>query len=175
MINNLRWIGALGAVYVACAAVGTAQASPDDRAEARGPGAIGAEAAVTGNTAPWLAALDERSTALNRGYGLGDHAERGQLGAPGSTWLVALNARSAEMNREYGLGDYRRPFVADDRSGLRGSDRLALTVVSVPSTTADDGFAWEDAALSVAATLGIAALLGAGAVSIRYRRGLTPR
>jgi len=25
MINNLRWIGALGAVYVACAAVGTAQ------------------------------------------------------------------------------------------------------------------------------------------------------
>ena len=43
MINNLRWIGALGAVYVACAAVGTAQAAPDDRAEARGPGAIEAE------------------------------------------------------------------------------------------------------------------------------------
>ena len=43
MINNLRWIGALGAVYVACAAVGTAQAAgPDDRAEARGPGAIAA-------------------------------------------------------------------------------------------------------------------------------------
>ena len=139
MINNLRWIGALGAVYVAFAAVGTAQAAPDDRAEARGPGAI---AAVTGDTAPWLA---------------------------------ALSARSAELNREYGLGDYRRPFAADDRSGLRGSDRLALTVVSVPSTTADDGFAWDDAALSVAATLGIAALLGAGAVSIRCRRGLTPR
>ena len=138
MINNLRWIGALGAVYVAFAAVGTAQAAPDDRAEARGPGAIEAEAPVPGPN-------------------------------------VALNARSAELNREYGLGDYRRPFAADDRSGLRGSDRLALTVVSVPSTTADDGFAWDDAALSVAATLGIAALLGAGAVSIRYRRGLTPR
>ena len=68
-------------------------------------------------------------------------------------WLAALSARSAELNREYGLGDYR-PFAADDRSGLRGSDRLALTVVSVPSTTADDGFAWDDAALSVAATLG---------------------
>jgi len=140
MINNLRWIGALGAVYVAFAAVGTAQAAPDDRAEARGPGAIEAEAPVTG-----------------------------------PNWLVALSARSAELNREYGLGDYRRPFAADDRSGLRGSNRLALTVVSVPSTTADDGFAWDDAALSVAATLGVAALLGAGAVSIRYRRGLTPR
>ena len=34
MINNLRCIGALGAVYVACAAVGTAQAAgPDDRAD----------------------------------------------------------------------------------------------------------------------------------------------
>ncbi len=142
MINNLRWIGALGAVYVAFAAVGAAQAAPDDRAEARGPGAIEAEAPVPGDTAPWLA---------------------------------ALSARSAELNREYGLGDYRQPFAADDRSGLRGSDRLALTVVSVPTTTADDGFAWDDAALSVAATLGIAALLGAGAVSIRYRRGLTPR
>ena len=43
MINNLRWIGVLGAAYVACAAVGTAQAAaPDDRAEARGPGAIAA-------------------------------------------------------------------------------------------------------------------------------------
>ena len=92
---------------------------PDDRAEARGPGAIAAEAPVTGDTAPWLA---------------------------------ALSARSAELNREYGLGDYRRPFVADDRSGLRGSDRLALTVVSVPSPPADDGFAWDDAALSAVAT-----------------------
>src|SRR4029079_553443 len=159
MINNLRWIGALGAACVAFAAVGTAQAAPDDRAEARGPGAIEAEAPVPVDTAPWLA---------------------------------ALSARSAELNREYGLGDYRRPFAADDRSGLRGSDRLALTAVSLPSQTAgqgsaraapsaparvtprNDAFAWDAAALSVAAPLGIAALLGAGAVSIRYRRGLTP-
>ena len=62
MINNLRSIGAVGAVYVAVAAVGTAQAAgPDDRAEARGPGAIGAAAALTGNTPPWLRALNERS------------------------------------------------------------------------------------------------------------------
>ena len=55
MINNLRWIGALGAVYVACAAVGTAQAAaPDDRAEARGPGAISAAPAP----APNLSACD---------------------------------------------------------------------------------------------------------------------
>jgi len=70
--------------------------------------AIGAGAAVTGNTPPWLKALNERSEALNREYGLGDHAERRQLGAPGPDWLVALNARSEAMNRYYGLGEYAR-------------------------------------------------------------------
>jgi hypothetical protein len=70
--------------------------------------AIGAGAAVTGNTPPWLKALNERSEALNQQYGLGDHAERRQLGAPGPDWLVALNARSEAMNRYYGLGEYAR-------------------------------------------------------------------
>ena len=69
--------------------------------------AIGAGAAVTGNTPPWLKALNERSEALNQRYGLGDHARR-QLGAPGPDWLVALNARSEAMNRYYGLGEYAR-------------------------------------------------------------------
>ena len=92
MINNLRWIGALGAVYVACAAVGTAQAAaPDDRAEARGPGAISA-APASGRNLP-----------------------------------------------------------------------------------AGDGLAWDDAALSAVATVAVGVLLGAGGVSIRYRRGLTLR
>ena len=70
--------------------------------------AIGAGAPVTGNTPPWLRALNERSEALNQQYGLGDHAERRQLGAPGPDWLVALNARSEAMNRYYGLGEYAR-------------------------------------------------------------------
>jgi len=185
MINNLRWIGALGAVYVAFAAVGTAQASPDDRAEPRGPGAIGAETAVTGNTAPWLVALDERSTALNREHGLGDHAERGQLGAPGLNWLVALNARSNAMNRTHGLGDQlaergaggTTPVIrADDRSGLRGQGAVTFAATSLPTlAAADDGFAWSDAALSAIASLAVGVLLGAGAVSIRYRHGLTLR
>jgi len=92
MINNLRWIGALGAVYVACAAVGTAQAAaPDDRAEARGPGAISAAPAPA------------------------------------------------------------------------------------PNLSAGDGLAWDDAALSAVATVAVGVLLGAGAVSIRYRRSLTLR
>ena len=52
--------------------------------------AIGAGAAVTGNYAPWLDALNARSEALNREYGLGDHAQRRQLGAPGPDWLEAL-------------------------------------------------------------------------------------
>ena len=88
MINNLRWVGVLGAVYVACAAVGIAHAA--------GPG----------NTPPWLESLNERSEALNREYGLGQHAQRRQLGAPGPDWLVALNARSDALNRTYGLGEY---------------------------------------------------------------------
>ena len=123
MINNLRWIGVLGAVYVACAAVGTAQAAgPDDRAEARGPGAIAA-----------------------------DRLERD---AAKATTVIH----------------------ADDRSGLRGPGTVLLTVPAAPTVeAADDGFAWDDAALSAAATLGIGALLGAGAVSIRYRRSPTLR
>ena len=70
--------------------------------------AIGAGAAVTGNTPPWLKALNERSEALNQQYGLGDHAERRQLGSPGPDWLKALEARSEAMNRYYGLGQYAR-------------------------------------------------------------------
>ena len=148
MINNVRWLGALGAVYVACAAVGTAQASPDDRAVARGPGVIGVEAAITDTTAPWLVALNARSEALNREYGLGDHAERRQLDAPGPNWLAALNARSEALNRKYGLGDY-----GETRAGA--------------------GLAWSSAARSAVASLAVGVLLGAGAVSIRYRHGLT--
>jgi hypothetical protein len=75
---------------------------------------IGAGAAVTGVTPPWLAALNERSEALNREYGLGDHAERRALGAPGPEWLQALQARSVAMNRYYGLGEFAR-------QGARGS------------------------------------------------------
>lgn len=128
MINNLRWIGVLGAVYVASAAVGTAQAAgPDDRADARGPGAIA--------TTP----------------------------APGPDWFEREAGKATTVIR------------ADDRSGLRGSDTVALTVLSVPTAEPADGFAWDDAALSVVATLAVAAVLGAGAVSIRYRRRVTLR
>jgi hypothetical protein len=185
MINNLRWIGVLGAVYVACAAVGTAQASsPDDRAQPRGPGAIEADAVVTGATPMWLAALDERSAALNREYGLGDHMARRPPGAPGSSWLVALGERSNAMNRASGLGEYRThgaaqatPIIhADDRSGLRGRGAVVFAAATDPTVASSDGgFAWDDAALSAVATLAVGVLVGAGAVSIRYRRGLTPQ
>jgi hypothetical protein len=185
MINNLRWIGVLGAVYVACAAVGTAQASgPDDGAGARGPGAIEAGPAVTGATPVWLAALDGRSAALNREYGLGDRRARRPVGAPGSNWLVAVSERSSGMNRTYGLGEYptRRtaqttPVIhADDRSGLRGRGAIVFAATTVPTAgPSDDGFAWHDAALSGAATLALGLLLGAGAVSIRYPRNVARR
>lgn len=129
MINNLRWIGVLGAVYVACAAVGPAQAAgPDDRAEARGPGAIATSA------------------------------------APGPDWFDREAAKATTV------------IQADDRSGLRGSATVALAAPAAPTiASADDGFAWDDAVVSAAATLAVGALLGAGAVSIRYRRSLTLR
>src|SRR5262245_21226148 len=70
--------------------------------------AIGAGAAATGNTPPWLDALNARSAALNERYGLGDSPARRTLGTPGTEWLQALMARSDAMNREYGLGKYAR-------------------------------------------------------------------
>ena len=129
MINNLRWVGVLGAVYVACAAVGTDQAAaPDDRAEARGPGAIAAAS------------------------------------TPGPDRFERKVAKAVPV------------IHADDRSGLRGSDRVVLAAPPAPTIApADDGFAWDDAALSAVATLAVGVLLGAGGVSIRYRRGLTLR
>ena len=110
MINNLRWVGVLGAVYVACAAVGTAQAAaPDDRAEARGPGAIAAAS------------------------------------TPGPGRFERKVAKSVPV------------IHADDRSGLRGSDRVVLAAPPAPTIApSDDGFAWDDAALSAVATLAVA-------------------
>ena len=105
MINNLRSIGALGAVYVACAAVW------------HRPGGRPGRPCPSGSTA-----LNERSEALNREYGLGDHAKRRQLGAPGPNWLVALNARSDGSNRKYGLGEYGRQG-AGTASSSDGSSR----------------------------------------------------
>ena len=84
MINNLRWIGFLGASYVAWAAVGTAQAAGPD----------------------WRVALNARSDAMNRYYGLGEYSRHGARSASSPDWLVALNARSDALNRTYGLGEY---------------------------------------------------------------------
>ena len=69
-------------------------------------GVLGAGVAVTGNTPPWLNALDTRSEALNEKHGLG--VERRALGSPGPGWSDALHARSDAMNRYYGLGKYAR-------------------------------------------------------------------
>ena len=82
------------------------------------------------------------------------------------------------MNRAYGLGGYDKARVihADDRSGLRGRGAMVFAAATLPAAAAaDDGFAWDDAAVSGAATLALGVLLGVGAVSIRHRRSLTLR
>jgi hypothetical protein len=67
---------------------------------------IGAGAAATaGDDQAWREALEARSIALNREYGLADRPRR-VLDAPGAGWLEALRARSAAMNRAYSLGRY---------------------------------------------------------------------
>ena len=72
------------------------------------PALIGAGAAATSGTPDWLDALDARSAALNKQYGLGDDAGQRTLDAAGPDWLEALVARSDAMNREYGLGKHAR-------------------------------------------------------------------
>lgn len=54
----------------------------------------------------WLAALNARSVALNRRYGLGEYARQGAQHVATPDWLLALNARSEALNRRYGLGKY---------------------------------------------------------------------
>ena len=71
------------------------------------------------------------------------------------------------------------------RSGLRGSgtasslqrpSRARASGASRSRRRDDERFTtWDDAALSAVATLAVGVLLGAGGVSIRYRRGLTLR
>ena len=70
--------------------------------------AIGAGAATTGNTPPWLKALNERSEALNREYGWATTHSVGSSAHPARTGSRALEARSEAMNRYYGLGEYAR-------------------------------------------------------------------
>ena len=87
-------------------------------AVAPSPPRSGQERQSRDNTPPWLDALNARSEALNREYGLGDHAERRELGGPGSNWREALQARSAAMNRVHGLGEYARQGRSRSAPGL---------------------------------------------------------
>jgi hypothetical protein len=75
--------------------------------------AIGAATAVAGAAEKpgWQKALNARSDALNREYGLGEYA-RSRLGTSDSGWQEALRVRSEELNREYGLGTYARKASA---------------------------------------------------------------
>jgi hypothetical protein len=68
---------------------------------------VGAGAALTGGTPPWLDALNARSDALNRQHGLGEYAQT--TASPATpAWLRALMIRSEALNRQYGLGKYAR-------------------------------------------------------------------
>lgn len=71
--------------------------------------AAGITASTVGSSGQgdWQTALNARSEALNKQYGLGEHG-RSELGATAPGWLQALEARSDALNRRYGLGEYAR-------------------------------------------------------------------
>ena len=68
--------------------------------------AISTEAASSRGGPDWLQALNARSDALNRQYGLAKYARTTDSNTP--PWRTALIARSDALNRKYGLGHYAK-------------------------------------------------------------------
>jgi hypothetical protein len=71
--------------------------------------AVGAALGVTRSPGEpdWKKALDTRSQALDREYGLGKHA-RTLASTPTPGWLIALELRSEGLDEKYGLATHAR-------------------------------------------------------------------
>jgi hypothetical protein len=71
--------------------------------------AVGAALGVTRSPGEpdWKKALDTRSQALDRKYGLGEQA-RTLAGTATPGWLIALTLRSEMLDKKYGLGTSSR-------------------------------------------------------------------
>jgi hypothetical protein len=108
---------------------------PDDAGGIQGVGS------VTSPTPTWLTALQLRSEALDRQYGLGK-----ENATP--TWLKALQLRSEALDRQYGLGKEN--------------------ATSAPQ--ADDGFGSKDASIGGAIVIA-ALLIGGLALVYTRRHG----
>jgi hypothetical protein len=155
--------------------------------------AVGAGPGMTGSTPAWLQALEARSEALNKEYGLGDYAQRHALGAPGPGWKEALMARSDAMNRRYGLGNYSRqtarssttPGTVSYPSHVIGAGGRYWNGLTLPppagvqaapaglrgtATASDDDFEWTSFGAGAGVAGLLAAVLAGGVVSIRKRR-----
>jgi hypothetical protein len=126
---------------------------PDDQG---GPLGVGA---VTSSTPIWMKALQARSEALDRYYGLGQDNTT-------PTYMKALQARSEALDRYYGLGN--EPQTATSNSGwYTGLEFADMPPVQQPS---DDGFAWGKATFGIGAAL-LAAMLAATTVVATRRHG----
>lgn len=155
-------------------------------------GAIGAGVGMTGTAPAWLEALEARSEALNKEYGLGDYAEPRVLGTTGPGWKKALMARSDAMNRRYGLGDYARrnarsspaPGTVSYPSHVIGGGERSWNGLTLPpsadvqaapasqrgtATASDDDFEWTSFGAGAGVSV-LAAMLVGGVLSIRNRR-----
>ena len=126
---------------------------PDDRG---GPLGVGA---VTNSTPIWMKALQVRSEALDRQYGLGQDDAM-------STYEKALQVRSEALDRYYGLGNKAETETSNTGwyTGLEFADMP-------PVQTSADGFAWGKATFGIGAVLLAALLAATTVVATRSRHG----
>ena len=125
---------------------------PDDQGGAIGVGA------VTNSTPTWEKALQARSEALDRYYGLGQD---------NATYEKAMQVRSEALDRYYGLGN-KADSETSNSGWYTGLEFADLPTVQQPS---DDGFAWGKATFGIGAVLLAALLAATTAVATRSRHG----
>ena len=158
----------------------TTSVRPDDQGDPLGVGA------VSSSTPIWMKALQARSEALDRYYGLGqDNATStyekamqarsealdryyglGQDNAT-PTWMRALQLRSEELDRQYGLG--KPPESETVNSGwYTGLEYADLQPIR---SSSDDGFPWGNATFGIGAALLALLLAGTTVMATRSRHG----
>ena len=107
----------------------------------------------------WLKALEARSDALNRQFGLGKYAQDTDT----TVSQQPVDARSEGLNRLYGLGKYRTVVADSDRF------RIDQSNVPVPVSATSSGREIEWPQVGIGFGIGIILILGL-ALALKARR-----
>ena len=97
----------------------------------------------------WLKALEARSVALNRMYGVGEVAKTTE-----SATKQPVDARSEGLNRMYGLGKYHNPVADSDRFRIDHSN------VPTPPSVTSSGREIEWPQIGIGFGIGFVLILG---------------